>query len=368
MKLLWAFALTFGSFAVSLAQSFMKIADLPPALSESSGLETTSEGVLYSINDGGNSAEIFELDTQAMLLRTLKVIGFANVDWEDLAFNEAGDLYIGDIGNNDNKRKDLKIGIVPSTQLGDDSLRPRVINYRYADQEEFPPVASKRNYDCEAMVAKGDSIYLFTKNRTDPFDGWVYVYVLNAFSADQVAIRRDSAFIGSTQLLHWITSAELFENKLLLLSSAGAWIFNAENGLQLGDEYIYIDFDHFSQKEAAAVDDNLNLFVTDEKLFNSAGLFRMNLKQALSVSNYGQAELDLVTKGRGQKLCILSPHYKFVSIAVFDFSGKEIINKEVKGQHEIVLKRSEFEQSMIIMRIKLENGQYVVRKWSWMGE
>ncbi|MFN2424150.1 MAG: hypothetical protein ABR572_10285, partial [Cryomorphaceae bacterium] len=42
-----------------------------------------------------------------------------------------------------------------------------VIEFYYPEQTDFDMKKSKNDFDCEAMVLQGDSIYLFTKQRSD---------------------------------------------------------------------------------------------------------------------------------------------------------------------------------------------------------
>ena len=78
---------------------------------ESSGLALASpRGDLWTHGDGGNTTWLYLVTPQGDLLRTHPVRGATNVDWEDLAQDrQRGHLYIGDFGNNTNKRRDLRI-------------------------------------------------------------------------------------------------------------------------------------------------------------------------------------------------------------------------------------------------------------------
>ena len=70
--------------------------------------------VLYAIDREGNTRAFFP------------VIGVTLHDWEDIAIDNAGHLFIGDIGNNDAKRKTLAVYEVdePNPQAGA-GLSPR---------------------------------------------------------------------------------------------------------------------------------------------------------------------------------------------------------------------------------------------------
>ena len=93
---------------------FQTITDLPGILEESSGIELVDSGNILSINDSKGEAELYAVDLNGNLTRTIKISNATNTDWEDLAQDEAGNIFIGDMGNNDNDRKDLKIYKIPN--------------------------------------------------------------------------------------------------------------------------------------------------------------------------------------------------------------------------------------------------------------
>jgi hypothetical protein len=76
------------------------------AVSESSGIVASRKhpGVFWTHNDSGNSPEIFAVDKSGKLLARYTV-DEENIDWEDIAIDDEGHLYIGDIGNNNEARK-----------------------------------------------------------------------------------------------------------------------------------------------------------------------------------------------------------------------------------------------------------------------
>lgn len=99
-----------------------------PALEETSALvpSRAHPGVLWTLNDSGNPAEIFATDTMGRALGRVRVKGATNIDWEALAIGPCPTrrstgprgrseatrracLYIGDIGDNGRARRSLII-------------------------------------------------------------------------------------------------------------------------------------------------------------------------------------------------------------------------------------------------------------------
>ncbi len=142
---------------------------LPAILKESSGLCFT-DGNLWTFGDSGNPNAIFKIDTTSgAVLQTVTVQNFPNEDWEDITADSSY-IYIGDFGNNDGNRKDLKIIRIKKSSLNTDSSQVNVngdaINFSYADQTSFN-TNSNTNFDCEALVSIENHLYIFTKDGGD---------------------------------------------------------------------------------------------------------------------------------------------------------------------------------------------------------
>lgn len=116
-----------------------------------------------------NNAPFYEIDTTSgAITRTITVSGGTNVDWEDIAQDNAY-VYLGDFGNNvSGNRQDLKIYRISKTALAASStVTPDVIEFQYPEQTNFTPVtANTTDFDCEAMIVMNNKIYLFTKQWT----------------------------------------------------------------------------------------------------------------------------------------------------------------------------------------------------------
>jgi hypothetical protein len=133
---------------------------LPNALYEVSGLWQSGPDSLWWLNDSGNTAELFMTDQQGNLLSRVEVPHTINRDWEDLTADSSGHLYIGDFGNNANRRKDLCIYRYHLASGQVDS-----ITYSYPDQTQFPPPPGQSRYEMEAMVWYQNELHLFSKDR-----------------------------------------------------------------------------------------------------------------------------------------------------------------------------------------------------------
>ncbi|WP_020534452.1 T9SS type A sorting domain-containing protein [Lewinella cohaerens] len=148
----------------SYAQEFHLDSLATLTVPESSGL-LYKDGRLITHNDSGDAPKLYELDTiNGSTLREVFVNNASNVDWEDIS-SDADHLYIGDIGNNYGSRMNLKIyKITWSEFLERDTVEAQEITYTYADQVDFSSNQFFTPYDAEALVAMGDSLFLFTKD------------------------------------------------------------------------------------------------------------------------------------------------------------------------------------------------------------
>ena len=142
---------------------------LPEEVDETSGLIFFADG-FWTLNDSGGESIIYKLDTlNGKVIQRIKLKGAHNIDWEELAQDDAF-IYVGDIGNNSGNRDDLAIYIVNKSDIpktGDTEVDAEKIMYSYID---FPGRVERKkdnNFDCEAMVASDNWLYLFSKNRGD---------------------------------------------------------------------------------------------------------------------------------------------------------------------------------------------------------
>jgi hypothetical protein len=138
---------------------------LSDVLQENSGLIRVGS-FLYTFNDSGAGALMYELDTLGIVLRTITVGGATNVDWEAITSNSTH-VFIGDAGNNNGNRHDLCLYRFLKSDLTLDTVQAEKLPFYWSDQTQFTSLPNANNYDCEAIVADADSITLFSKNWED---------------------------------------------------------------------------------------------------------------------------------------------------------------------------------------------------------
>ena len=136
-------------------------------LSETSGI-INFDGKIITHNDSGGEAALYEIDiVNGKVKRTVNIKNAKNIDWEDIAQDDFF-IYICDIGNNSNTRKDQTIYKISKLDyLNNKEVIAEKIEISFIEQTDFTRSNKKTNFDAEAVVNVGDNLFLFTKNWGD---------------------------------------------------------------------------------------------------------------------------------------------------------------------------------------------------------
>jgi hypothetical protein len=205
------------------------------AIGESSGLvaSRTYSGVFWTHNDSGDEARLFAIDASGALVGEFHVAGATHRDWEDIAADDAGHLYVGDFGNNSNDRRDLVVYRIPEPDPFADSATARAdraLRFRYADQDAYPD-PERRNFDAEALFWMDGELYLFTKQRSDP--GTKLYRLPVKTTGDELALEPVARFVlPSDKRAYQATAADyqLVDGGLLaLLTFGGIYLFERDD-------------------------------------------------------------------------------------------------------------------------------------------
>jgi hypothetical protein len=266
-------------------------------IDEMSGIarSRTYKDVYWVHNDSGDRARIFpirldgnvvippfasrrdssdRLEDPSTPYEGIQIEGAVNIDWEDIALD--GDtLYIADVGNNSNARRDLAIYVVkepnPETTLQAHALKR--IPIAYPDQKAFP--SDEWHYDCEAVFVFKGKLYLITKHRAprqpNTPETSAKLYRLDSMHADRVNFL--TKVDAHADLGGWVTAAAMSpdERTLAVLCQApqqAIWLFERP---ARGDRFFSqgkarrIPFRGAKQCEAIEWIDNTRLVITNEQ-------------------------------------------------------------------------------------------------------
>ncbi len=129
-------------------------------IKESSGIVASRRypNVFWTHNDGGGPQKqvLYAIDREGSTRATLAVIGPTFHDWEDIAIDDAGHLYLGDIGNNDAKRDTLAVYEIdePDPNAAFGSILPK-----RGWNLKFPGAP----FDCESLFIWKEYGYVISK-------------------------------------------------------------------------------------------------------------------------------------------------------------------------------------------------------------
>ena len=176
--LLWLL-LTFCIFTPALAQqtsygpprTITTLKD--PSITESSGLvaSRTTPGVYWTHNDSGDGPFIYSFDTQGRSLGVFRVTGAQAYDWEDMSIGPGPQrgksyLYLGDIGDNQEKRAEIVVYRVleptlAATTKPSTKKRPQATQAAEAITLKYPD----GKHDAETLLVHPTTgnIYIVTK-------------------------------------------------------------------------------------------------------------------------------------------------------------------------------------------------------------
>ena len=201
--------LFFGLLTIK-SQTATEITNLQtPDLDENSGLIFYNNNII-TFNDSGGEANLYEINASTgNITRTVTITNATNVDWEDIT-QDASYIYIGDIGNNNGNRTDLKIYKIAKNDYNgsDDIAVAEIISYSYADQLDFTSNPNNTNWDAEGLISYSDQLLIFSKNWVD---NRVNVYSIPKTNGTYSALLKSSYNTNGL-----ITSAEISLNENII--------------------------------------------------------------------------------------------------------------------------------------------------------
>jgi hypothetical protein len=280
IRILILLAFAFKVTAQSLTPEF--VCDLPEILKENSGLIVVNDSTILFHNDSGNDACLQLVNERCEILSKHCLANAKNVDWEAITRDTRGNIFIGDIGNNRNNRRQTVIYRVSLENLLRDSLS-------YADEirlnylEDFPPPVHRQMFDAEALVWHDDSLFIFSKNRREPYDGVSWVFGFPDIPGEYAISPIDSIKIsGMGRMLSWVTDAayDAGSRVLLLLGSnqITAIHHDADQVFWRGKQH-RLSLPMISQKEAIGFGSAV-IYLSDEQFSGLPGgkLYRLPKK------------------------------------------------------------------------------------------
>ena len=274
MKIIILLFLVFSLQKIN-SQKILKDYPLSDIIEETSGLEIVDD-MLITHNDSGGKASLYYLSKEGKIIKKRKIKSATNTDWEDMTRDEKY-IYISDMGNNYNNRKDLKIYKLPIDQTSKE--KTKIISFNYPEQKSFK-INKKTVYDAEGLISIDDKLIIFTKNRAKKI---TELYLVPKEPGNYDAIK-----IGTLKVNSIITGADYNKDlNLLALTSTVNFTkyylitiknFSLKNKRDNKINMVEIPIGK-TQVEAVKIIDSKNFWITseDESSSDHARLMKMSL-------------------------------------------------------------------------------------------
>jgi hypothetical protein len=269
------------------------------AINEISGIVKSRrfDDVYWIHNDSGDEARLFAIDSRGEIvfpgfLRNTfhgafiekndieankvpwpghKIGVAAHIDWEDITIDDDM-IYVADMGNNGNARRDLGIYVIPEPNpRAVESTRPlRYLPVVYPEQKQYP--ANQWHFDSESLFVDNGTLYVISKHRQageiQKFEAGANLYRLDTQYTDR---QNSLVKIDQHESLAVATGADLSPDGrwLAVVSYVDLWLFErpAEGDKWFSGKAFRKPLDRTQVKtmEAVAWVDNNNLVVANEE-------------------------------------------------------------------------------------------------------
>lgn len=258
-----------------------KTVDLPEELKEISGIQSINDTLLIAHNDSGNKPMLFLISPKGKIYKKVTVFNCRNTDWEDITF-DGQHIYISDLGNNSNNRKDLRIlRIELRDLLIQDTVFASEMKISYEDQKDFPPNEKNLNFDCECLIFAEGNLWIFSKNRTEPSDGLCLVYSFKFEAGTEKKLAKNYTIKMGKRGWHFdsVTGGDYANGKFYVTTYTHLLTYELKNGTFT--EKASYTYPEFNQKEALTVVKPNEILVANEghKLLGKQKLYRITLKK-----------------------------------------------------------------------------------------
>lgn len=189
-----------------------------PRLTESSGVVASRQfpGVLWTHNDGGGGRKqtLYAITREGRTLAEVLVVDTLFSDWEDIAIDDQKHLYVGDLGNNECKRREVAVHQVqePNPNSG-----TTFVQVKQSWKLRFPG----EPFDCESLFVWNGHGYVVSKVFKDA-RAQIYRFPLTTPGAPAIL-----ELVATTKIESPVTGADISPDGQLLglVAKAGAYIY-----------------------------------------------------------------------------------------------------------------------------------------------
>ncbi len=303
---------------------------LPSVLRESSGLDYNGYDSYWTHNDGYGDNRLYRVSSAGALQQTITINGAINNDWEDLTHDaQRNYLFIGDFGNNNCIRTNLKIFRIPYPSASTTSAVAQTISFTYSDQANIS--SSWLNYDVESFFHFNGNLYLFSKADGAAI-GYTKMYRLPDSPGSYVATLVDSFYTNDR-----ITSADISADgsAMILMSNSHLHIFKNFIGTNFfSGQHTQVNISGaWSQKESLSFVSNNEIFMTDEDNGSGNFVYYLNLSSYIAgssvnaIADINEAKISTYPNPASNQVNFgFDKTVRLVNILFYDIMGNVILN------------------------------------------
>ena len=328
---------------------------LPSVVDECSSLDWNGSSSFWTHNDGYGDNHLYRVSSTGSLQQTITIAGAINDDWEDLAHDANRDhMFIGDFGNNQFDRTNLRIYKIPYPNSSTTTVTPEVIEFTFSDQTSFP--AGWMNFDVEAFLHFNGRLYLFTK-ADGAAVGYTKMYSLSQNAGPHVAQLVDSFYTNDRT-----TGADISPDgsAIVLISNSHVHIFKNFSGSDFfGGDHTQLNISgSWTQKEAVAFTSNNEIYLADEDNGNGNNIYYLSLSNYISsgtttaVSEIDNSTASVYPNPASELIHFdMSKQYNSVSIQLYDITGKMVNSVSFNKTQEMVMDINRFSPGIYFYKL-----------------
>lgn len=228
----------------------------------------TYDNIFWGVNDSGDPPRVVPFRRDGALIKNYRgqkinghfIGGAMNSDWEDITIDNDGFLYISDLGNNCNCRRDLVFyKIIENDPTAARTHVFEKVFVRYPDQNQFPAPRDNFNFDSEGVFWANGKMYVFSKHRSDTR---TKLYRLDKIKSGKVNVLKQ---IGTFDIQGMVTAADASVDgkRIAVLTYGAVWVFEAQKKGDYLNGSVWYRPVKATQIESICFDGN-NLIVIDE--------------------------------------------------------------------------------------------------------
>jgi hypothetical protein len=243
------------------------------------------EDLYWTHGDSGNAPRIYPVHRNGKLYwgdrqtggKGMLVDGATNLDWEDIATDASGHLIIGDIGNNDEDRREFVLYYIDEPPPQADRVKvKKKVSFRYPAPQQLARSRNDISHDAESLFTIGDTVYVLTKHETGRF---TELYRLDR--ADPTIVN-ELTYVGRFDFRDPAVAADVSANdhQLVVATGKSLWLFDlVEGDNPFAGSVRWLPF-KAKQVESVCFADDKSLLLADEE---NAALYHVPLEKLVRV-------------------------------------------------------------------------------------